>query len=399
MSRNKDDEIRTTTHTITDHLASWGLRRFTSDESYFQWQRQCLEQSAVADLHRRIEEKRRGGPAEETAFYDAAANLQILPVLHSQRYDYYAVIGQRIASRLGEASTVLDFGCGVGILTTYYAKLFPEKSFLGVDRSSRSIERARKWVKDMGFGNVRFECADATPEAHIGEHECIVATHVLFQAEQDPGLPSRDWTTFERDDNAFQQRLFEERTGIGLRLDGLAVALASHGRMIVFEKTRQLARRVPFQRALAARRLTLSERPEPVCYRLVEETVEDGPLFVLEKDGHGTFVWDETPEPDEGRSLEVPSAAAHAIGDEPLYENHHPSAQTAWGKLHGRSTIKETTMQEPDGRQMHVELGRANEGVYLYCANTFDQRQLVIVDPVHSAMIESYYREIIGGMY
>jgi len=35
---------------------------------------------------------------------------------------------------------------------------------------------------------------------------------------------------------------------------------------------------------------------------------------------------------------------------------------------------------------------------YLYCANTFDQRQLVIVESARAAMLEDYYREIIGGM-
>jgi hypothetical protein len=34
--------------------------------------------------------------------------------------------------------------------------------------------------------------------------------------------------------------------------------------------------------------------------------------------------------------------------------------------------------------------------MYLYCANTFDQRQLVVVEPGRAAMIETYYREITG---
>lgn len=397
MSRNHDDEIRTTTLAINDHLASWGLRRFTADELYFQWQRECLGRSELADLHRRVEEKRQGGQAEEIAFYDATANPHILPVLYSQRYDYYAAIGPHIASRLGDARTVVDFGCGVGILTTYYAKLFPEKRFLGVDRSPLSIARARDWARALELCNVRFECADVTLHADLAQHECVLATHALFQAEQDPGLPSRDWTTFERHYDEIQQQVFEDRTGIGLRLDRLVGSLALRGRMIIFEKTRQLARRVPFQRALAARGLTLSERPEPIRYLLVEETVDDGPLFVLEKNGTETIEWDESPEPDEGPPLEQASAAPHALADEPLYENHHPSAQTAWEKLRGRVIIKETTLTELDGRQMHVELGRAKEGVYLYCANTFDQRQLVIVEPFRGEMVESYYRDILGS--
>jgi hypothetical protein len=47
---------------------------------------------------------------------------------------------------------------------------------------------------------------------------------------------------------------------------------------------------------------------------------------------------------------------------------------------------------------MHVEFGTTDGEAYLYCANTFDQRQLVIVDQPRTAMIEAYYQEIIDEM-
>ena len=66
----------------------------------------------------------------------------------------------------------------------------------------------------------------------------------------------------------------------------------------------------------------------------------------------------------------------------------------SWEQLHDKHLLKETTCQEPDGRQLHIELGQAEEGVYLYCANTLDQRQLVLVEPARTVMLESYYQEI-----
>jgi hypothetical protein len=81
----------------------------------------------------------------------------------------------------------------------------------------------------------------------------------------------------------------------------------------------------------------------------------------------------------------------------PLYENHWPSAQRVWEELRDKRLLKETTRQEPDGRQLHVELGQAEEGVYLYFANTLDQRQLVLVEPARKAMLESYYQEIVDS--
>ena len=99
--------------------------------------------------------------------------------------------------------------------------------------------------------------------------------------------------------------------------------------------------------------------------------------------------------PDEGRPFDRTKLKTGSTDpDAPLYENHCPSAQLVWTQLHEKQVFKETTSQEPDGRQVHVELGEAEEGIYLYCANTFDQRQLVIVEPARKGMLESYYKEI-----
>jgi hypothetical protein len=110
------------------------------------------------------------------------------------------------------------------------------------------------------------------------------------------------------------------------------------------------------------------------------------------------FHWDESPEPDEGRPFDrAQLKTGPPDPDVPFYENHWPSAQRVWEQLHDKHLLKETTLHESDGRQLHVELGQAEEGVYLYCANTLDQRQLVLVEPARAIMLESYYQEIVNG--
>ncbi len=216
MPRESNDEIRTTLH---EHLASWGLRQFTSDEAYFQWQRETLSATDIAALHRQVEQKRSGSSADEVSFYDAVAHPNILPILYSQQYDYYLAIGARVADRIGEARFILDVGCGVGILTTFYARQYPDKTFVGIDRSPASIARAQEHAKAHGLTNIRFECLDLDHTAPTHSADLILATHALVQAEQDPGIPSRNWNTFERAGDGRQQADFERRTWIDTRLD------------------------------------------------------------------------------------------------------------------------------------------------------------------------------------
>ncbi len=393
------DSIQNALH---DHLAWWGLRHIESDAAYFAWQRDVFTPQDLAALHRYIEAKRTAtaDPSADIAFYDLTARPRSVPVLYSQRYDYYLQVGSRIAGHLDGATSILDVGCGIGILTTFYARHCPGCTVLGIDRSSASIDLARQRAGELGLTNLRFDCLDLDRQGLPGPFDLIIATHTLLQAEQEPGLPSRDWRTFERSTDAQAQQRFEQRTSVGARLDRLKSWLPQQGRAILFEKSRLLARRVPFQRTLAARGFQVLVPPEPVRYRLVEEVTDDGPLYVLGLAPQDqTLPWDESPEPDGAMPLDLGALrSAQAQGDQPLYENHESSAQRAWIALPGKQVLKEATDEGPDGRQLHVEWGRAGEFVYLYCANTFDRRQLAVIEPARAAVLETYYGEITSDM-
>jgi len=388
---------------LAAHLAQWGLRRFESDAAYDQWQRTSLKPDELTTLLRLSEQRRApgAGAADETAFYDYAATRRILPVLYSQRYEYYVTIGSAVAERIAPARSVLDAGCGIGVLTTFYARQFPQCSFVGVDRSPASIAVAQEKAAVLGLTNVRFECIDVDRTSPPGSFDRVVATQALLQTERDPGLPSRSWQTFERENNSAAQADFERRTGLTGRIDRLCAAMAPNGRLIVCEKTRHLARRVPFQRAFMARGLALLEPPLPIHYAIVEEGTDDGPLYVLGRPPHDTtqaVPWDESPE-QAGETVDVAARTRRqAKPDEPLYENHTPFAQQVWAGLPNRRIIQETTRQEPDGRQVHLELGESQGLTYLYCANTFDQRQLVIVENQRAEILTQYYQELLQGL-
>ena len=101
----------------------------------------------------------------------------------------------------------------------------------------------------------------------------------------------------------------------------------------------------------------------------------------------------------EGRRTRVPSEPATGAPEEtPVYEHHGPAAELVWRTLPERVVVREQTDEEPDGRQRHIEYGRCGGNFrYLYWANTYDQRQIVMMEYDRRALLKAYYAESTGG--
>ena len=472
---------------LVRYLQSWGLREFHDEASYYQWQRSILSEEELRDLQRLIEQRHGGEQVDyDIEFYDVLAHRDFVPVLYSQRFNYFLTIGSSVCSRIPPADRVLDFGCGVGILTLFYAQQYPDIEFLGIDRSSRSIEMACLEAKKRQLPNVRFEVSQVPQDSISGIYDLILSTQALFQAEREPGLPSRNWRTFQREIDLTRQEQLEIRTGLQGRLNALLSALRPGGRMILFEKTWNLGRRIFFQRALDVRGLGPVSAPVPCRYRSLDEEVIDGPLYEVARLHRGEFlVWNEEPSREPGETLyrciglpagrmglelvsdrvletvsghhsrmgswvfrfgiwnqvlvwgfyenssgfkglviggredkdlllhlvetvkQIQDADFEALvrdfwgnvgkdGDDPsvpCFENHYPSAQIIYEALPFKQIQQESTFQDGEGREMHLELGATKSLAYLYWSNTFDQRQLVLMDQERAHILKAYYQE------
>ena len=235
---------------LVRYLESWGLREFHDEASYYDWQRKNLSSPSLQKLLSLVEQ-RQGGENEEAdiAFYDLLAIPPFLSILYSQRFDYFRQIGLLLSARLSPAEHILDFGCGVGILTCFFAHQHPEIQFVGMDRSSQSIEVARGEAQKRQLSNVQFHISH-DHDAPVF-YDCILSTQVLLQSEREPGLPSANWRTFERMNDLSHQEKLEKQTGLNERLDRLTKMLAPRGRLICFEKTWNLGRRIFFSASVA----------------------------------------------------------------------------------------------------------------------------------------------------
>ncbi len=469
------------------YLQSWGLREFHDEPSYYEWQRTELSPQNLLELQTLVE-LRQGGANEQAdiQFYDLLAKPPLLSVLYSQRFDYFLQIGLLISPRLSLAKHVLDFGCGVGILTCFFAQQHPDVQFVGMDRSARSIEIAQEEARKRHLSNVQFRVIQNL-EFPLGEmFDCILSTQVLFQSEREPGLPSLNWKTFERTKDSFQQEEIEARVGLDRRLDFLLRMLSFDGRLICFEKTWNLGRQILFQRALSRRSLSLVSDPISCTYHELGEARIDGPLYEVSRSSGPVFhLWSEAACHRNGETLyrcmgDVAERMGRALGcsqpqeiargehrtlgpwvfqiglweqalawgvcetdsgfrglilgspkdkdfilqifekardlvnsefedflqsfwgtmrDDPQsdstpgYENHFPSAQNIYWALPQKVIQQESTYANGQGKEMHMEVGTTDTFQYFYWANTFDQRQLVLIDENRADILHEYYQE------
>jgi SAM-dependent methyltransferase len=80
---------------------------------------------------------------------------------------------------------VLDIGCGCGETTREAARLAPDGGALGVDLSSRMLERARERSREEGITNVTFQQADAQVHPFVPDRFDLVIsrTGAMFFAD------------------------------------------------------------------------------------------------------------------------------------------------------------------------------------------------------------------------
>lgn len=67
---------------------------------------------------------------------------------------------EEIGQYLPEQGRVLDFGCGFGLFSLYYASLGRRRRLTGIDLNPARIERARSSAAKLGLDNVSYEVGD-----------------------------------------------------------------------------------------------------------------------------------------------------------------------------------------------------------------------------------------------
>ena len=91
---------------------------------------------------------------------NAALALSIDVTAHYYSRMYTEFLGWFFRTRFSGPRSVLDVGCDNGMLTCFYATLYPAARVIGIDKCAAGIACARELAARLELANVRFEVCD-----------------------------------------------------------------------------------------------------------------------------------------------------------------------------------------------------------------------------------------------
>jgi 2-polyprenyl-3-methyl-5-hydroxy-6-metoxy-1,4-benzoquinol methylase len=149
-----------------------GFERWAKEQLGHRW-RQRLDE-AHADLRAR-------NPSREAVrkTFDSTAHTSISRVNLSRLYAAELGVGDAITKLITGRKRVLDLGCNIGHLTTWYARIDPARHVTGIDFSLACVVAARQKALKMGLTNVEFEVKDIEACELSGTYDAIVETLCL----------------------------------------------------------------------------------------------------------------------------------------------------------------------------------------------------------------------------
>jgi SAM-dependent methyltransferase len=157
---------------LVEHMTSYGLRHFDSDE-YWDWAAAKLGKHAARID--RLRERSDDSPERLREFMDYVAAPQIRGVVGSLQTDDLAQAVWAVAQRLVDRHRILDVGCDVGMASAWFARLDGEnRQVVGLDFAPKAIAAAREMATRLGVRNVQFCVSDFEQSLPEGPFDAVV---------------------------------------------------------------------------------------------------------------------------------------------------------------------------------------------------------------------------------
>ena len=148
-------------NSLKKHLTNFGLKFFNNFDQYDLWKENYFEKSNISiDIKKKylmfLEKNLRNNSYNlGDDFYDLIAKQKkLMLITHSIKSNEILNSGLSVINDLKENSNILDIGCNSGYLTSFYAKVFPNSNFIGLDKSRNAILQAFKIFNIEEYNNL-----------------------------------------------------------------------------------------------------------------------------------------------------------------------------------------------------------------------------------------------------
>jgi SAM-dependent methyltransferase len=182
-------------------------------------------------------------------------------------------------------SQVLDLGCENGVLSCFYAMLWPNAEIIGVDQSASAIAAARELANRLNLRNVCFEQRGAREflDANAGRFQVIAATLVMHEFLA--GKRAREPFTWNGDYTCIEDVAISEADHHAVKnLVSVRNALAAGGILISLDRSPHLASKWWFAQCLEQAGMKVSLSRSYVVECTGPSGVERFPLTVARRE-------------------------------------------------------------------------------------------------------------------
>ncbi|MBT8607049.1 class I SAM-dependent methyltransferase [Polynucleobacter paneuropaeus] len=146
---------------LTKHLKLYGIHHF-DDDSYWEWAGSLLHQKIGDNGLDKLDRLRLPLQSDNTTtkdrqvFYNYISDFRFSGVIHSLKAGAIEASGSKVNCFTSNKNKILDFGCNIGYLTTWYALSNPSSEIFGFDVNRKSIDTAKLFATKIGIKNIQF---------------------------------------------------------------------------------------------------------------------------------------------------------------------------------------------------------------------------------------------------
>lgn len=172
-----------TVPSLTEHLASHGLREFTDARKHRRWMRGKIgpERCWTIDWYRGVIAY--GDPESRAAMYDVIGAPGVFGPVASERYGAMHASAEVVLPFLPATGRILDVGCATGVLTAWWAMHRPRATFIGCDNTPVAVLTANE--EGTYPANVSFVVADAIVGLPEGPFDLVISTQSVAENSYD----------------------------------------------------------------------------------------------------------------------------------------------------------------------------------------------------------------------